>query len=72
MFYIIEIQKSASGNYAHLVQTAETLNSAESKYYGVLQYAAISELPLHSVSLIGDDGMMYASKAYRHEGGDPD
>lgn len=67
MFYIIEIQKMKDGTYTHLVQTAEGQNQAESKYYGVLQYAAISDLPLHTVTLIDDHGLTYMSKAYEHD-----
>ena len=67
MFYIIEIQKMQDGSYGHIVQTAETQNNAESKYYGVLQYAAISELPLHTVVLIDDHGIVYMNKSYEHD-----
>ena len=45
MFYVLEIQKYKDGTYGHIVHTAETQAQAESKYYGVLQYAAISDLP---------------------------
>ena len=64
MFYIIEVQKTQEGNYSHLVSTADTQNEAESKYYGVLQYAAISELPLHSAAMFDDHGSIYHNKAY--------
>lgn len=67
MFYIIEIQKNREGNYAHIVKTAETQNSGESMYYGTLQYAAISDLPLHTVALLNEDGILYQSRCYRHD-----
>ena len=66
MFYIIEIQKNAEGQYAHLVYTAESQNQAESIYYDKLRFAAVSELPLHSVALITENGDRHMSKAYRH------
>lgn len=66
MFYIIEIQKNAEGQYAHLVYTAESQNQAESIYYDKLHFAAVSTLPLHSVVLITESGDHHMSKAYRH------
>ena len=66
MFYIIEIQKNAQGQNAHLVYTAETQREAESIYYDKLHFAAVSELPLHSVVLITEDGDHHMSKSYRN------
>jgi len=67
MFYVIEIQKNAQGQYAHLVTTDETQSGAESKYYTVLAAAAISNLPLHTAALLRDDGIALMSKSYRRE-----
>ena len=66
MFYIIEIQKNAQGQYAHIVETAETQRAAESTYYSKLSYAAQSNLPLHSVAIITEDGDHHMSKSYRN------
>lgn len=66
-YYIIEIQKHADGNYAHIVQTADTRNEAESKYHKVLAAAAISNLPKHSAILITDEGFLLMSQCYKHE-----
>ena len=67
MFYVLEIQKYKDGSYGHLVHTAETQEQAESKYYGVLQYAAISDLPKHSTALLSEDGVELMCKSYTHE-----
>ena len=66
MFYIIEIQKSSEEQYSHLVYTAATQNEAESIYYSKLAYAATSNLPLHSVVCLTEDGLHHMSKSYRH------
>ena len=65
MFYIIEIQKTSEGQYAHLVTTEETQRAAESTYFNKLSYAAQSGLPLHSVAIITEDGEHHMSKSYR-------
>ena len=65
MFYIIEIQKNAEGQYAHLVYTAESQRQAESIYYDKLHFAAVSGLPLHAVVCLTEDGLHHMSKAYR-------
>lgn len=67
-YYIIEIQKTPEGAYAHLIDTADTYNQAESVYYGKLQYAAISTIPLHSVILMDAEGAVYSVKSYNREG----
>lgn len=64
-YYILEIQKNAEGTYSHLVTTADTRKQADSAYYGVLQYAAVSNLPLHTAVLLDETGLVYANKAYQ-------
>lgn len=70
MYYILEIQKNAVGNYAHLVQSATTRNEAESKFHQVLAAAAISGLPLHSAALLTEDGLILMNGCYRNEASD--
>lgn len=36
-------------------------------YYGKLQYAAISTIPLHSVILMDAEGAVYGTKTYNRE-----
>lgn len=66
-YYILEIQKNEDGVYSHLVQTANTKNEADSKYYTVLSYAAISSLPHHAAVLLDENGLVYANASYKHE-----
>ena len=67
MYYIIEIQKSNQGTYAHLIDNETEYNQAESKYYGKLQYAAVSTIPVHTVYLLDDKGVVYHEKCYNRE-----
>lgn len=66
MYYVIEIQKLPDGTHAHLVyhDDAWTYNQAESVYYGKLQYAAISTIPMHTVILLDEEGAVYGTKTY--------
>ena len=71
-YYIIEIQKAVDGTYAHLVHTAYDAEAdvarqkAESTYHQVLSYAAISQLPMHSASLMAPDGTPIMHQCYTH------
>ena len=66
-YIIIEIQKHEDGTLAHLVDTADTQREAESVYHGKLQYAALSDLPCHSVALLEETGELVASECYQIE-----
>lgn len=76
-YYIIEIQKTAAGDYAHLVHWAydedeETARlKAESKYYEVLTAAALSDLASHSATLIDGEGNYRMSMCYKHNVTEP-
>ena len=66
MYFICEIQVSDGGAPAYIMQTAETRQSALSKYYGVLQYAAISELPRHSCIVFDERGTPLIFETFVH------
>lgn len=63
-YLIVEIQKMVDGTIAHLVESADTQREAESKYHGKLQYAALSDLPCHAVSLLDETGNCVAHEYY--------
>ena len=71
-YYIIEIQRSANGEYAHLVHWAYDEDpttarlKAESKYHEVLSAAAISQLASHSATLIAGNGQSIMYQCYTH------
>lgn len=72
-FYIIEIQKNANGEFAHIVHWAYDADptkarlKAESTYHTVLAAAAISELAQHSATLLASDGRSVMSQCYTHD-----
>lgn len=67
-YFILEIQKQTEDQYATLpVQMADTKEQAESIFYGILQYAAISTIPVHSVVILDESGFPIRHESYRHE-----
>ena len=65
MYIVIEIQKTGD-NLSTLVTTHNTQNEAESKFYTILSYAAVSKVPLHAASLLSEDGRCFRSEVYEH------
>ena len=67
MYHIIEIQTNGSSSaIVTPIPSAETKNEAESIFHQKLAYAAISEVPFHSVVLIDDRGIVSMSGTYEH------
>lgn len=72
-YYIIEIQKTHDGEYAHLIHYEYDVNpdiarqKAESKFHQVLTSAAVSNTALHSATLISDEGVPLRNECYKHE-----
>lgn len=66
-YIIIELQKNAEGNVSHIVKNADSEREAESIYHGTLQYAAISDLPCHSVALMDETGYLIKRECYTTE-----
>lgn len=71
MFYIIETQTTYDGEGnkigASIVTTKSTRNEAESEYHRILQYAAISEVPIHGAAILTDECSPLMYKSYSHE-----
>lgn len=66
MYIVIELQKNAEGILTHLVTVHATKDEAESKFHTVLSYAAVSELPSHSVTILDENGCPVMYKHYTH------
>lgn len=66
MYFVFEIQKQADGTCACLVYHEDGWDyfQAESVYFGKLQYAAISTIPVHTVMLCDAEGSVYGTKTY--------
>jgi len=69
MFYVIELQTTASTGsaipYAHAEQA-----DAEAQYHSLLSVAAKSNVPQHTVLLLGPDGFRIKGETYFHNGGE--
>ena len=66
MYIVMEIQKNGDGTIATLVTTYESKNEAENKYYTILAYAAISNLPLHGAVMLHETGSLIKSDSFTH------
>ena len=63
MFWVIEIQKN-NGTWSQIVTQHATMEDAESKYYSILSYAAVSEIEAHGAVMFDDKGIHYNRKVY--------
>lgn len=66
MFIVLELQATEE-NVAHIFTTYSSLAEAESSYHLVLSAAAVSNVPMHSVSLMTAGGQVLRSETYEHE-----
>jgi len=65
-FIVLEIQTNVDGTIGTLINSFDTRNEAESKYHLVLSSAAVSQLPMHSASMMTSDGKLLACQSYTH------
>lgn len=66
MYIIVELQTYSDGTLGNIVQTAPDINHAQSVYHSVLAAAAISQVPIHSCTLLDENGLQIACESYRH------
>lgn len=67
MYYVIEIQ-STSETGAILPHAHSERSNAEAQYHTLLAAAAQSSVEKHTVSLLGDTGIVLKSETYIHGG----
>lgn len=67
MYIVIELQKNSDGTLGNIVQTFENRNSAESAYHSILASAAISALPVHSATILTEEGQQLLHGSYAHK-----
>jgi hypothetical protein len=65
-YIVVELQKNADGVVSHIVSDHATIAEAESKYYSILAYAAVSEVPVHSAIIVSEDGFPVRHQCYKH------
>ena len=66
MFYVIELQTTTDESGAGILTSHKTRNEALSKYHNVLQYAAVSEVPVHAAVCVDEEGNLIAREAFDH------
>lgn len=64
MYAVLELQKDKT--LAALVDTYLERPLAEQRYHTVLSYAAVSNVPVHTVLLISDEGNILKKDSYDH------
>ena len=67
MFIVIELQTNDSGELGNFVWSFDKKEQAENKYYSVLSYAAVSELPVHSAVMLDEQGSLINSHVFFHK-----
>lgn len=64
MYIVIEIQTDKTS--AVLATAYADRFDAESKYHTILASAAKSSVPIHSASMLTEDGMLIKNDSYNH------
>ena len=65
MYAVIELQKTDE-MLSVLTTTFDNRQDAESKFHLILQYAAVSNVPIHSAAIMSEDGSLLKRESYRH------
>lgn len=63
---ILEIQHSNDGSTSCITTTHRDRSEAEQKYHNTLAFAAVSEVDVHSVVMLDDDGNRVKGESYYH------
>ena len=65
-YVVIEMQTYIDGTFGNLSWMFDDYNQAASKFHSVLTNAAISNLPVHTCVLLGNEGTVFDVRAYQH------
>ena len=68
MYRVLELQTN-SENVTAMIDHGDKIdrNEAESKLHAVAQFAAISEIPIHTVVILNAEGEKIKKEVYKHE-----
>ncbi len=64
-YVVVEIQ--SGDTITALVNTYTNQNEAEAKYHDILRFAALSNIPRHSATLLTDEGYYLKYDSYEHK-----
>lgn len=67
MFIVIEIQVNAEGQVSTLVNAYRTLAEAMNKYYTILAFAVVSNVPRHSAVILDQMGVLLERNGFEHQ-----
>ena len=65
-YIVIELQKNKEGVVSNIVTSHNTLAEAESKFYTILSYAAVNDVPVHSAIIVSEEGFPVKHQCYKH------
>ena len=66
-FLVVELQQNSTGGLTYLATSENNRDKAESKYHEILQFAAVSTIPVHSAVLLSEEGFLIKRECYKHE-----
>lgn len=68
MYRVLELQTN-SENVTAMIDHGDEVdrNAAESKLHAVAQYAAISQVPIHTVVILNAEGEKIKKEVYKHQ-----
>ena len=66
-YIVIEIQTGAQGTVSCVVNSYGTEAEALNKYYTVLSFAVISSVPIHSCSMLTEEGKELRHDCFKHQ-----
>lgn len=71
-YIVIELQTTATGEVAHILNVFTDRNNAEMKYHQILAAAAVSAIPTHAAVMLTSDGREVKHEAYTHVQPEPE
>ena len=65
-YIVVEIQTSANGAVATIVNDYDTQNAAEARFHTILAAAATSSLAKHAAIMFSEEGFPLRNECYNH------
>ena len=70
-YLVIELQ-TTDGTTSHIVSQYDNLPAAEQKFYQILSFAVVSEVPIHTALIIDEAGNLIKNESFRHISPEPE
>ena len=67
IFYVLELQTYGDGTGSAIPSTYPTLREAESKFYQILSFAALSTVYRHGAVLMTEEGFTMKQEVFTHQ-----